>query len=91
MSVYRKLACTALAAFAVTCLPMQAAMAQTDSSTASPATGPAAKAQRKADRKATRAKNNAELGKLEKNGYKPEQDRADYPKNLQDAEKKSGE
>jgi hypothetical protein len=47
------------------------------------------KAQRKAERKAARAKNNAELSKLEKNGYNPGQDHNDYPDSLQKAQNKA--
>ncbi|SOE97388.1 hypothetical protein SAMN05414139_10503 [Burkholderia sp. D7] len=39
--------------------------------------------------KAKRARKNAELGKLEKNGYNPANDDADYPGNIQKAEKKA--
>ncbi len=48
----------------------------------------AEKAQRKADRKAHRARSTAELGALEKNGYKPGGGRADYPQDVQNAEAK---
>jgi hypothetical protein len=44
---------------------------------------------RKADRKANRAQKNAELDKLEKNGYKPTANQSDYPNNIQNAEKKA--
>jgi hypothetical protein len=44
---------------------------------------------RKANAKAARAKNKAELSKLEKNGYKPSAQEADYPNNIQNAEKKA--
>ncbi|MDN7183682.1 DUF4148 domain-containing protein [Caballeronia sp. SEWSISQ10-4 2] len=49
----------------------------------------AQKAQRKAERKAARAKNSAELGQLEKNGYNPAADRNDYPDNLRKAQDKA--
>ncbi|AYZ64838.1 hypothetical protein WI73_17200 [Burkholderia ubonensis] len=49
-----------------------------------------ARAKHKAERKAARAKNNAELKKLEDAGYKPAANDPNYPKNLQDAEKKAG-
>jgi hypothetical protein len=48
-----------------------------------------AKAQHKAERKAARAKNNAELKKLEQNGYNPAVNDPNYPQNLQNAEKKA--
>jgi hypothetical protein len=54
----------------------------------SPTVKQAQKAQRKADRKAARAKNSAELGKFEKNGYNPAGDRSDYPDNLRRAQDK---
>jgi hypothetical protein len=44
---------------------------------------------RKAQRKAARAQKNADLKKLEKGGYQPGQDTADYPQNLQNAERKT--
>jgi hypothetical protein len=44
---------------------------------------------RTADAKAARAKNKAELSKLEKNGYDPSSQQADYPNNIQNAEKKA--
>ena len=47
------------------------------------------KAERKAARKAARANKNADLKKLEQNGYKPGSDRTDYPQDIQDAEKKT--
>ncbi|CAG4913957.1 hypothetical protein [Paraburkholderia gardini] len=47
------------------------------------------KAQKKADRKAHRAKKNAELGKLEKNGYSPVGNQTNYPQNLQNAQEKA--
>jgi hypothetical protein len=47
------------------------------------------KAQKKADSKARRAKKNAELSKLEKNGYNPAGNQTNYPQNLQNAEQKA--
>lgn len=44
---------------------------------------------RKAERKAARAKKNAQLKTLEKGGYQPGMDTADYPQNLQNAEHKA--
>ncbi|MGI4858178.1 MAG: DUF4148 domain-containing protein [Janthinobacterium lividum] len=72
------------------------AFSQTTTSTATPAattdaspTKAEARAQRKADGKARRAKKNAELSKLEKNGYNPSANDENYPNNLQAAEKKA--
>ncbi|HYS66609.1 MAG TPA: hypothetical protein VEN30_22740 [Paraburkholderia sp.] len=47
------------------------------------------KAQKKADRKAHRANKNAELSKLEKNGYNPAGNQTNYPQNLQNAQQKA--
>jgi hypothetical protein len=47
------------------------------------------KAQKKADRQARRAKKNAELSKLEKNGYNPGGNQTNYPQNLQNAQQKA--
>lgn len=47
------------------------------------------KAQKKADSKARRAKKNAELSKLEKNGYNPAGNQTNYPQNLQNAQQKA--
>jgi hypothetical protein len=67
-----------------------AAMAQgLDNVASSTGSKAAAKAQRKADRKAARTKNNAELSDLEKHGYQPGGDQANYPQNLQNAERNS--
>ncbi|WP_250476090.1 DUF4148 domain-containing protein [Caballeronia sp. GAFFF1] len=49
----------------------------------------AQKATKKAERKARREKKNAELSKLEKNGYNPSGDQLRYPQNVQNAEKKA--
>ncbi|MGF6649272.1 hypothetical protein P3T24_004759 [Paraburkholderia sp. GAS33] len=59
---------------------------------AAPATPASAttKAQRKAARKQARAKKNAELKKLEANGYNPSRNDPNYPTDLQNAEKKAG-
>ncbi|ABE33863.1 hypothetical protein DR64_4452 [Paraburkholderia xenovorans LB400] len=56
----------------------------TDTSASSP------KQVRKAQRKAARANRTAELKQLESNGYKPGKDQADYPQDIQNAERKSG-
>jgi hypothetical protein len=58
------------------------------SATAAPAAS-TPKQVRKAQRKAARAQKNAELKTLEKGGYQPGQDTADYPQNLQSAEHKA--
>jgi hypothetical protein len=64
------------------------AMAQsTDTEASTPKQVP--KAERKAARKANRTKKNAELSRLEKNGYNPADDQINYPQNIQDAEKKA--
>jgi len=60
------------------------------SMTGSQATGKQAqKAQKKAERKARRAQKNADLNKLEKNGYNPSGNQLRYPQNVQNAEKKA--
>lgn len=48
------------------------------------------RAAHKQARKAHRAAKNAELSKLEKNGYNPSASDPTYPNNLQNAEKKAG-
>lgn len=48
-----------------------------------------ARAQRKAERKAARARNAAELKRLEDAGYKPGVADPNYPRNLQNAQKKA--
>jgi hypothetical protein len=63
--------------------------AATDAATAASTPKQIQKAQRKAARKAARAKNNAELSTLEKNGYQPAGDQANYPQNIQAAEAKA--
>jgi hypothetical protein len=67
----------------------QPASEQAAVATGSSASTQSQKAQRKAERKARRAKKNAELNKLEKNGYNPAGDQLRYPQNVQNAEKKS--
>jgi cell division protein FtsB len=62
---------------------------QTATSPDSQTSKQAQKAQKKADRKARRTKKNAELSKLEKNGYNPSGSQTDYPQNLQNAQKKA--
>lgn len=49
------------------------------------------RAAHKAARKAARAKNASELNKLEGTGYKPNAADPNYPNNLQDAIRKSGQ
>lgn len=75
---------------------MSLAYSQTDSTTpagdnAPPPTKAQAKANSKAAHKAQRARKNAELKKLEKNGYNPSSNDPQYPDKLQKAEKKAGE
>ena len=72
-------------------LPMlQAHAAATDADASDSATSKQEmKAQKKADRKARRAKKNAELSKLEKNGYSPAGTQTSYPQNLQNAQQKA--
>ncbi len=48
------------------------------------------KAERKAAHKQARAKKNAELKKLEANGYNPARNDPNYPNDIQKAEKKAG-
>jgi hypothetical protein len=59
---------------------------QPEASATTPAQQRAAK---KAARKANRAQKNAELQKLEKNGYNPSASQNDYPEDIQKAEKKA--
>lgn len=49
----------------------------------------AVKVERKRQRKAARARKNAELKKLESNGYHPGQSDPNYPQNLQKAQKRA--
>ncbi|MFM0653540.1 hypothetical protein [Paraburkholderia sediminicola] len=70
------------------------ASAQTPTQTTIASSAPAAqsaptKAERKAARKQVRAKKNAELKKLEANGYSPSRNDPNYPQDLQNAEKKA--
>lgn len=74
-------------AFSQTSTAETTAATSTDTGSSKAAT----KAERKADRKARRAHKNAELSKLEKNGYNPSANDPNYPNNLQKAEKKAGE
>lgn len=57
-------------------------------STVAPASTP--KQVRKAQRKAARADRTAEVKQLENNGYKPGKDQANYPQDIQNAERKAG-
>lgn len=59
---------------------------QPEAATTTPAQQREAK---KAARKANHAQKNAELQKLEKNGYNPGGDQANYPEDIQNAEKKA--
>jgi hypothetical protein len=65
------------------------AEAQTASSDTSMSASPT-KAQRKEARKQARAHKNAELKKLEQNGYNPSRNNVNYPDDIQKAEKKAG-
>ncbi|WP_321886494.1 hypothetical protein [Paraburkholderia bannensis] len=51
----------------------------------------AAKAEHKRKRREARAKKNAELKRLESNGYRPSQSEPGYPENLQQAQRRSEE
>jgi hypothetical protein len=51
--------------------------------------GKLTKEQRKAARKEARAKKNAELKKLQDQGYSPSRNDVDYPQNVQNAQKKA--
>lgn len=66
---------------------------QTAQSNTPPAASAASSAQKraanKAARKSNRAQKDAELQKLEKNGYNPSGEQHDYPDNIQNAEKKA--
>ncbi|RFU48405.1 DUF4148 domain-containing protein [Paraburkholderia sp. DHOC27] len=62
----------------------------TDAGGAMAASGATTKAERKAARKQARAKKNAELKKLEENGYQPGRADPNYPQDLQNAQKKAG-
>lgn len=65
-------------------------MPGSSASTSASSTKAQQKAQRKAARKEARAKRNAELKKLEDNGYNPAtSNEASYPQDLQNAEKKA--
>lgn len=68
----------------------QNAPADTAGAAASTTTTAPTKAQRKQARKDARARRNAELSKLEKNGYNPATGNdANYPEDIQNAEKKA--
>jgi predicted secreted acid phosphatase len=56
---------------------------------ASSGTSQQSKVQKKAARKARREQKNADLNKLEKNGYNPAGNQLRYPQNVQNAEKKA--
>ncbi|MGF6568636.1 Flp pilus assembly protein TadB [Paraburkholderia sp. GAS333] len=78
-------------ALSLTSFSMSQASAATSDSAASDSTmsKQELKAQKKADRKARRATKNAELNKLEKNGYNPAGNQSNYPQNLQNAQQKA--
>lgn len=84
-------AVSARIALSLLSLPMLNARAATTDASASGAalSKHEIKAQKKADRKARRATKNAELSKLEKNGYNSSGNRANYPQNLQNAQQKA--
>ncbi|QGZ66426.1 DUF4148 domain-containing protein [Paraburkholderia acidisoli] len=68
----------------------QNAPADTSGTAASASTAKPTKAQRKQARKEARARKNAELSKLEKNGYNPATSNdSTYPQDIQNAEKKA--
>src|ERR1700760_2285846 len=67
----------------------QAQGAASDSAAGSAVSKQDMKAQKQADRKARRAKKNAELSKLERNGYNPGGNQTNYPQNLQNAQQKA--
>jgi len=68
------------------------AVAQTAATpdTSAPVTKSQTRAAHKKARKAHRTAKNAELSKLEKNGYNPSASDPTYPNNLQSAQKKAG-
>jgi hypothetical protein len=68
------------------------ALAQTTATpdSTAPMTKTQTRAAHKQARKAHRAAKNAELSKLEKNGYNPSASDPTYPNNLQAAQKKAG-
>lgn len=93
LQMNRRAIATAIIAAAVSFGSVSVAFAQT---TAAPdATAAPTKAEKRAAhrqaRKAHRAAKNAELSKLEKNGYNPGTNDPSYPNKLQAAQKKAGE
>jgi Flp pilus assembly protein TadB len=88
LSVFAVSAGMVLSALSLSALPAHAA--DNDASASAPAMSKQQqKAQKKADRQARRAKKNAELSKLEKNGYNPAGNQTNYPQNLQNAQQKA--
>ncbi len=86
---HRRALASLIVAATVAVGPVTAAFAQSDASDATPITSSDVKAQHKAASKARRAHKNAELKKLEKNGYNPATNDPKYPDKLQNAEKKA--
>ena len=75
--------------FAVSGVQAQPASDAAGSTVGADSSKQAQKAQKKAEKKARREKKNAELKKLEQNGYNPSGDQLRYPQNVQNAEKKA--
>lgn len=70
--------------------PADTTSTATTGTAASATTAKPTKAQRKQARKEARARKNAELSKLEKNGYNPATSNdSSYPQDIQNAEKKA--
>lgn len=86
---HRRVFASLIVAATVAIGPVTAAFAQDASSGAMPESKADMKAQHKAASKARRAHKNAELKKLEKNGYNPATNDPKYPDKLQNAEKKA--
>ncbi|WP_321816589.1 MULTISPECIES: hypothetical protein [unclassified Paraburkholderia] len=78
-----------LSAFSQTGAPLAYSVASNDQYQASDKA--TAKAEHKRKRREARAKKNAELKRLESNGYRPSQSGPGYPENLQKAQRRSEE
>ena len=94
--INRRAIATAIIAAAVSFGSVSVAFAQAQQTPVTPDNGSTmTKAQTRAShkqaRQAHRAAKNAELSKLEKNGYNPGTNDPTYPNKLQSAEKKAGE
>ena len=89
----RRAIATAIIAAAMSIGSVSMAFAQSTATPDASATPTKAetRAAHKQARKVHRAKKNAELSKLEKNGYNPGTNDPTYPNKLQAAEKKAGE